>query len=128
MFTALAGLSRRSAENELGTIETGKLADFTGFSGDIMTIPEAEILTVEPAITVVGGAITWQRAVRVRETAGGSCPGWGNLPISGQRGRPVRRVTVQAPLAIPLPGKEQRHGPAQQSKIRQHPSAYCASR
>jgi predicted amidohydrolase YtcJ len=49
-------------ENELGTIEPGKAADFTGFTGDIMTIPEADILTVEPAITVVGGAVTFQRA------------------------------------------------------------------
>jgi predicted amidohydrolase YtcJ len=48
-------------EKELGTIEVGKIADFTGFSGDIMTIPEAEILTVEPAITVVGGAVTYQK-------------------------------------------------------------------
>ena len=48
-------------EKDLGTIEPGKIADFTGFSGDIMTIPEAEILTVQPAITVVNGAVVWQR-------------------------------------------------------------------
>ena len=29
-----------------------------------MTIPEAEILTVEPAITVVGGAVAWRREPR----------------------------------------------------------------
>jgi predicted amidohydrolase YtcJ len=50
-------------ESELGTIQPGKIADFTGFTGDIMTIPEAEILTVEPLITVVGGAVTWRREV-----------------------------------------------------------------
>lgn len=49
-------------EKDLGTIEPGKLADFTGFSGDIMKIPEAEILTVEPAITVVGGKVVYSRA------------------------------------------------------------------
>lgn len=49
-------------EKDLGTIEPGKLADFTGFSGDIMKIPEAEILTVEPAITVVSGKVVYQRA------------------------------------------------------------------
>lgn len=49
-------------ENDLGTIEPGKLADFTGFSGDIMTIPEADILTVEPAITVVNGKVVHQRS------------------------------------------------------------------
>jgi predicted amidohydrolase YtcJ len=48
-------------EKELGTIEPGKLADFTGFTGDIMTIPEAEILTVDPVITVVGGGVTYRR-------------------------------------------------------------------
>lgn len=49
-------------EADLGTIEPGKLADFTGFSGDILTIPEAEILTVQPAITVVSGKVIWQAA------------------------------------------------------------------
>tara|TARA_R110000868_G_scaffold53744_6_gene168611 strand:- start:6939 stop:8699 length:1761 start_codon:yes stop_codon:yes gene_type:complete len=47
-------------EDELGTIEEGKIADFTIFSGDIMTIPEAEILTVEPWMTVVDGAVTYE--------------------------------------------------------------------
>jgi len=48
-------------EKDLGTIEPGKLADFTGFSGDIMTMPEADILNVEPAITVVGGKVVYRR-------------------------------------------------------------------
>jgi predicted amidohydrolase YtcJ len=48
-------------ENDLGTIERGKLADFTGFTGDIMTIPEADILTVQPTVTVVGGKLVYQR-------------------------------------------------------------------
>ena len=49
-------------EADLGTIERGKLADFTGFTGDILTIPEAEILKVEPSITVVGGKVVWRKA------------------------------------------------------------------
>ena len=48
-------------EKDLGTIEPGKLADFTGFTGDIMTVPEADILTVEAAITVVGGKVVFAR-------------------------------------------------------------------
>ncbi len=44
-------------EDDLGTIEVGKLADFTAFSADILTIPEADILTVEPVLAVVGGAV-----------------------------------------------------------------------
>ena len=49
-------------EDELGSIETGKRADFTVFSADIMTIPEADILEVEPVMTVVEGEIVWERA------------------------------------------------------------------
>jgi predicted amidohydrolase YtcJ len=48
-------------EKELGTIESGKLADFTGFSADIMTIPEAEILKVQPVLTVIGGKVAYRR-------------------------------------------------------------------
>ncbi len=48
-------------EKDLGTIEPGKLADFTGFTGDIMTVPEADILKVDPAITVVSGKVVYRR-------------------------------------------------------------------
>lgn len=44
-------------EDELGTIEEGKIADLTGFSADIMVIPAEEILTVEPVLTIVDGRI-----------------------------------------------------------------------
>ncbi len=46
-------------ENDLGTIETGKIADFTVFDRDLMTIPEAEILEAKPVMTVVAGEIVW---------------------------------------------------------------------
>ena len=49
-------------EADLGTIEKGKIADFTGFSADIMTIPDDQILKVDPAITVVGGKVVWKRS------------------------------------------------------------------
>lgn len=48
-------------ENDLGTIEVGKLADFTVFSADIMTIPEAEILGVEVIMTVVDGEVVYEK-------------------------------------------------------------------
>ena len=51
-------------ENDLGTIEIGKLADFTVFSADIMTIPEAEILDVEVVMTVVDGEIVYENSNR----------------------------------------------------------------
>ena len=48
-------------ENERGSIEVGKLADFTVFDSDLMTIPEAEILTSDNMLTIVGGRITYQK-------------------------------------------------------------------
>ncbi|MEM8800769.1 MAG: amidohydrolase family protein, partial [Pseudomonadota bacterium] len=46
-------------EDELGTIEVGKLADFTVFDRDLMTIPEADILDAETLMTVVHGEIVY---------------------------------------------------------------------
>ena len=43
-----------------GTIEVGKLADFTIFDSDIMTIPEQEILNVKNIYTIVGGRIVFE--------------------------------------------------------------------
>ena len=48
-------------ETELGTIEAGKIADFSVFSGDLLTVPEDEILSVEPVMTVIEGRIVWSR-------------------------------------------------------------------
>ena len=60
MFTAWPAYASFQ-ENLLGTIEPGKRADFTVFSGDIMTIPEDEILTVETVMTVVDGEVVYLR-------------------------------------------------------------------
>ncbi len=48
-------------EQERGSIEVGKLADFTVLSRDIMKIPEAEILETENKMTVIGGEIIYSR-------------------------------------------------------------------
>jgi hypothetical protein len=48
-------------ENIKGSIEAGKLADFTILSGDIMTVPESELLDVQIEQTIVGGNTTYQR-------------------------------------------------------------------
>jgi predicted amidohydrolase YtcJ len=48
-------------ENSLGSIEAGKLADFTVFSRDLMTIPEVEILGTEVSMTIVGGKVVYQK-------------------------------------------------------------------
>lgn len=47
-------------EDLRGSIEVGKYADFTIFDNDLMTIPEADILTSENMMTVVGGKISYQ--------------------------------------------------------------------
>ncbi|MFK7971277.1 MAG: amidohydrolase, partial [Bacteroidia bacterium] len=44
-------------ENQKGTIETGKWADFTIFSQDLMTVPEEAILNTKIKMTVVGGKV-----------------------------------------------------------------------
>lgn len=44
-------------EDELGTIEVGKRADFTAFSVDLMTAPEADIPKGHAVLTVVDGVV-----------------------------------------------------------------------
>ena len=48
-------------ENDKGSIEVGKLADFTVLSADIMKIPEPEILKTRNELTIIGGEIVYQR-------------------------------------------------------------------
>ncbi len=49
-------------EQERGSIEVGKLADFTIFDRDLLSIPEQEILEAQVDYTIVGGRITYQRS------------------------------------------------------------------
>jgi predicted amidohydrolase YtcJ len=48
-------------ENTKGSIEPGKLADFTIFSKDIMSIPEEDILSTEIDMTIVDGKVLYER-------------------------------------------------------------------
>jgi predicted amidohydrolase YtcJ len=48
-------------EDALGSIETGKLADFTVLSQDIMTVPEDQILHTEVVYTIVDGRIRYEK-------------------------------------------------------------------
>jgi predicted amidohydrolase YtcJ len=59
MFTSAPAFASFQ-ESDLGTIEVGKKADFTVFSKDIMTVPEAEILTAKPVMTVVDGELVFR--------------------------------------------------------------------
>jgi predicted amidohydrolase YtcJ len=47
-------------EKEKGSIEPGKLADFTVLSQDIMKIPEPEILKTQNEMTIIGGEVVYQ--------------------------------------------------------------------
>jgi predicted amidohydrolase YtcJ len=44
-------------EKDMGTLEVGKMADFTVLDKDFFTIPVPEILKIRPQMTVVGGKI-----------------------------------------------------------------------
>lgn len=48
-------------EDIKGSLETGKLADITILSKDILTIPEEEILNTKVKYTIVGGKILFQQ-------------------------------------------------------------------
>jgi predicted amidohydrolase YtcJ len=43
-----------------GSIAVGKLADFTVFTKDIMTVPDNEILSTEVSMTIVGGKLLYE--------------------------------------------------------------------
>ena len=59
MFTIWPAIA--SFEDDIkGTIEVGKLADFSIFDKDIMTIPEQEILSVKNIYTIVGGRVVYE--------------------------------------------------------------------
>ena len=46
-------------EKERGSIEVGKLADFTVLSADLMIVPESEILATRVVMTIIGGEIVY---------------------------------------------------------------------
>ncbi len=45
------------AEKDLGTIEPGKLADFTVFDRNLLTCSDAELLAAKVLLTVIGGRV-----------------------------------------------------------------------
>ena len=48
-------------EAMLGSIEKGKYADLVVLSGDYMTVPDDQINSLEPVMTIVGGKIVFER-------------------------------------------------------------------
>jgi predicted amidohydrolase YtcJ len=63
MFTAWPAYAAFE-ENEKGSIETGKLADLTVLSADIMKIPELDIPKTVCLMTVIGGEIVFDNRPR----------------------------------------------------------------
>jgi predicted amidohydrolase YtcJ len=61
MFTLWAAFAV-FAEQTRGSLESGKLADFTVLSQDIMKIPEPDILQTKCVMTVVGGEVAYNAA------------------------------------------------------------------
>ena len=59
MFTSNAAYAAFE-ENDKGSIEVGKLADFTVLSADIMKIPAPEILKTRCEMTIIGGEIVYR--------------------------------------------------------------------
>ena len=48
-------------EDELGSLEVGKRADLVVLDRDYMTVPAAEIKTIRPTLTMVGGRVVFER-------------------------------------------------------------------
>jgi len=55
------------AEDILGSIEVGKLADFVVIPVDYMTIPAEDIWKIEPEMTVIGGEVVYTRPVQAQK-------------------------------------------------------------
>ena len=59
----MAGAYTMHAEDVLGSIEIGKLADFVVIPVDYMTIPAEDIWKITPDMTVIGGEVVYSRPV-----------------------------------------------------------------
>ena len=57
----MGGAYTMFAEDTLGSIEVGKLADFVVIPVDYMTIPAEDIWKIEPVMTVIGGETAYTR-------------------------------------------------------------------
>jgi predicted amidohydrolase YtcJ len=61
----MGGAWAMHAEDILGSIEVGKLADFVVIPVDYMTIPAEDIWKIEPDMTVIGGEVVYAKPVKV---------------------------------------------------------------
>lgn len=59
----MAGAYAMHAEDVLGSIEVGKLADFVVIPVDYMSVPAEDIWKITPDMTVVGGEVVYSRPI-----------------------------------------------------------------
>jgi predicted amidohydrolase YtcJ len=62
----MAGAYTMKAEDILGSIETGKLADFVVIPVDLMTLPPEDLWKIEPDMTVIGGEVVYTKPVQAQ--------------------------------------------------------------
>jgi predicted amidohydrolase YtcJ len=62
----MAGAYAMHAEDILGSIEVGKLADFVVIPVDYMTIPAQDIWKIEPEMTIIGGEVVYTKPLEVQ--------------------------------------------------------------
>jgi predicted amidohydrolase YtcJ len=65
---AVRAFSRENAwflrmEDEIGSIEPGKLGDLIVLDKDYLTVPDADLWTIRPVLTVVGGKVVHDTGV-----------------------------------------------------------------
>ena len=61
----MAGAYAMHAEDVLGSIEVGKLADFVVIPVDYMSIPAEDIWKIKPEMTVIGGEVIYTKPLEV---------------------------------------------------------------
>ncbi len=63
----MGGAYAMFAEDILGSIEVGKLADFVVIPVDYMAIPAEDIWKIEPDMTVIGGEVVYTKPVQTQK-------------------------------------------------------------
>ena len=65
-FVAVASnqdITRIFRENDLGSIQNGRLADLVVTDRDYLTVPADQIKDIKPVMTMVGGRVVWDAAI-----------------------------------------------------------------